>query len=101
MKTLLRKVISETKQLLQRLTAMERINAVAEVYQGDVSPTDWVVEAIDPSGDGGIYIASFSGPEAEARAVEYASEKFVGFRRHEPHPQTYEPDRRKFVLVVQ
>jgi len=36
---------------------------------------DFRVEAIDSEADGEIYVAIFSGPEAEARAEEYANWK--------------------------
>lgn len=36
---------------------------------------EWVAEAFNPERDGESYIASFSGPEAKARAIEYASWK--------------------------
>ena len=36
---------------------------------------EWVVEAFNADGDGEVYVAAFSGPEAKARAVEYASWK--------------------------
>jgi hypothetical protein len=35
----------------------------------------WLVEAINYEGDGEIYSASFSGPNAESLAVEYAAWK--------------------------
>lgn len=40
----------------------------ASLFKGE-----WVVEAINEEGDGEIYIAAFSGPEAKERAVEYAA----------------------------
>jgi hypothetical protein len=36
---------------------------------------DFRVEAIDTQGDGEVYIAIFSGPEAKERAEEYAEWK--------------------------
>lgn len=33
---------------------------------------EWVVEAFNEDGDGDIYVAMFSGPEARVRAIEYA-----------------------------
>ncbi len=39
----------------------------ASLFKGE-----WIVEALNEEGDGELYIAAFSGPEAEKRAVEYA-----------------------------
>ena len=36
---------------------------------------EWVVEAFNEDGDGDIYVAMFPGPEAKARAFEYAAWK--------------------------
>jgi hypothetical protein len=46
-----------------------------EVAQDTAFPCEWRVEAIDLDGDGDCFVALFSGPEAEARAKEYASWK--------------------------
>jgi hypothetical protein len=62
---------------------MDKLDVVADVYKGDVLPEDWGVTAIDPSGDGGIFTAIFSGPTAEEMALEYASEKFTAFQRRD------------------
>lgn len=35
----------------------------------------WRVEAINEDGDGEVYVAVFSGPDAEGRATEYAAWK--------------------------
>lgn len=43
---------------------------------------EWIVEAINSEGDGEIYVTAFSGPEAEARALEYASWKNNQDREH-------------------
>jgi hypothetical protein len=64
---------------------LDRLNTIAEVYLGDVDPQDWVVWALDPSGDGGIFATVFSGPYAERRAIEYARAKFREFRLDEVH----------------
>ncbi len=64
---------------------MDRINATADVYKAFADASDWVVWCLDPNEDGGILEAIFSGPNAESRALEYAAEKYVEFRRHEPH----------------
>ena len=42
---------------------------------------EWVVEAINHEGDGEIYIAAFSGPEAKERAAEYAAWKQISARQ--------------------
>jgi hypothetical protein len=36
---------------------------------------EWVVEAFNPKDDGEVYVAEFSGPNAKARATEYAAWK--------------------------
>lgn len=36
---------------------------------------DWVVEAFNPEGEGEVYVAEFSGPDAKERALEYAAWK--------------------------
>jgi len=60
---------------------MKKLQAIADVYKGDVDPDDWVVWVSNVDGDGGLSLAIFSGSDAEERAVEYAETKFVGFRR--------------------
>jgi hypothetical protein len=68
-----------------------KIDAVAEVYRADEPfENEWIVSAIDPSGDGGIFNAAFSGPDAEQRALEYAALKYRELRRHDPD----QPERR-------
>ena len=63
---------------------MIRLGVTAEVYQADLDLSDWIVWASDPTGDGGVLVATFSGPDAELRALEYAALKFAGLLRHEP-----------------
>lgn len=46
-----------------------------EVVVSQDVPDSWVVEAINYEGDGEIYSALFSGPDAEIRAREYAAWK--------------------------
>lgn len=36
---------------------------------------EWVVAAFNPEGDGEVYVAEFSGPDAKVRATEYAAWK--------------------------
>jgi len=40
-----------------------------------IDDNEYRVEAIAPDGDGEVYVAIFSGPEAKARAEEYAKFK--------------------------
>ena len=47
-----------------------------EVVQRSAAPDVWSVEAIDVAGDGAIYMATFSGPDARGRAEEYANVKY-------------------------
>lgn len=63
---------------------MNKLDAIAEVYKGDVNPDDWVVWASDLNGDGEIVVAIFAGVDAEVRAVEYAEAKFAEVLRHAP-----------------
>jgi hypothetical protein len=46
-----------------------------EVVQDRNFPGDWRVEAVNHSGDGEVYTAIFTGPDAETRAREYAQWK--------------------------
>jgi hypothetical protein len=43
----------------------------------------WRVEATNYDGDGEVYIATFSGPDAEKRAIEYARWKQRDFCKPE------------------
>jgi hypothetical protein len=56
---------------------VRQISTQAKVYKGDVDPEDWVVWAIGDDGD--IVVSVFAGDDAEGRALEYASAKYVGF----------------------
>lgn len=38
-------------------------------------PDHWRVEAVNYAGDGEVYVAVFSGPDAQERAQEYADWK--------------------------
>jgi hypothetical protein len=42
---------------------------------------EWVVEAINEESDGEIYVTVFAGPEAKARAAEYAAWKQCSVRQ--------------------
>ena len=46
-----------------------------EVVQSPDTPDAWIVEAINYGGDGEVFSALFSGPNAERRAREYAAWK--------------------------
>jgi hypothetical protein len=61
-----------------------KLNMCAEVYVAGASLSDWVVRSFNPDEDGRISETIFSGPDAEVRALEYAAEKYVEFRRHVP-----------------
>lgn len=50
---------------------------------------EWRVEAIDFEGEGCVYVACFSGPEAKERANEYAAWKYA---THSHHPSQGSPD---------
>ena len=66
---------------------MQRIDTPAKVYRGDVYPDDWVVWALGD--DGEIVTSVFSGSDAEARAMEYATEKYASAvvdHAHQPPP---------------
>lgn len=56
--------------------SLQRIHARAEVYKDDPQPGDWMVSSLAKSGDGGIYCTIFAGPDARARAIEYAEAKY-------------------------
>lgn len=56
---------------------VRRVAAVATVYRDRL---DWVVEAPDSNGGGGLYLTTFEGPLAKERALEYASGKYAGVR---------------------
>jgi hypothetical protein len=66
---------------------------------GTLIPKIGVVSAVNPSGDGSIFSAIFSGRDAEQRALEYAAAKFRGFQRHDPDQhshQSYQPSSAAF-----
>jgi hypothetical protein len=44
-------------------------------FEDKRNPGDWRVEAIDFDDEGKVYVAIFSGPDAQARAEEYAELK--------------------------
>ena len=51
-----------------------------EVVERRDTPGAWGVEAINAIGDGEIYMAIFSGPQAKERAIEYADMKYGEYR---------------------
>jgi hypothetical protein len=48
---------------------------IHEVIEDQLQPGDYRVEAINTEGDGEVYTAIFVGPDAQARAEEYAEWK--------------------------
>jgi len=56
-------------------TATAASSLTFEVTQDSLQPGDFRVEAIDADRDGEVYIAIFVGPDAQARAEEYADWK--------------------------
>ena len=55
---------------------LRRIHIHAEIYKDDPQAGDHMVWSLDESGDGGIYCTIFAGPDARARAIEYAEAKY-------------------------
>lgn len=55
-----------------------------EVVEHKEFPGEYVVEAINPAGDGEVYAALFSGPKAKERAREYAAYKNLQESSHDP-----------------
>ncbi len=52
-----------------------RTKMTYEAFQDKMSPFDWRVEATNEEGDGEVYVAIFTGPNARSRAEEYAEWK--------------------------
>lgn len=46
-----------------------------QAFEDRKSPGDWRAEAIDHDSEGECYVVIFSGPDAQARAQEYAAWK--------------------------
>jgi hypothetical protein len=46
-----------------------------EVMESRGVAGEWRVEAINFAGDGEVYVTIFAGPDAQARAIEYATWK--------------------------
>lgn len=65
-----------TPQAAVKLESIEANGFEVEVVERNDTPNAWSVEAIDVAGDGAVYMATFSGPEARARAEEYANMKY-------------------------
>jgi len=84
----LRRNAKEAKELLGDSGTLRRVASLATVYPGE-EPDEWIVSALDSSGDGGIYAAAFSGPLARERAIEYAREKYSGLRLRERRQHSY------------
>lgn len=85
----LRKNAREAREILGDSGRLRRIAALATVSPGEPGTGEWIVSALDSSGDGGIYIAAFSGPLAKDRAIEYAREKYSGLQLSERRQQSY------------
>lgn len=54
-----------------------RSSLIAVVVERKDAPGLWGVEAICVDGDGECYLTVFSGPDAQHRAVEYATVKYA------------------------
>jgi hypothetical protein len=54
-----------------------------EAFADNNVPGDWRVEAIDFENEGNVYVAIFSGPEAQTRAEDYARWQ-NGIRQRKP-----------------
>lgn len=54
---------------------METATLTFEVARARDEVDEWIVEAIDEVNGGEIYMARFSGPDAQLRATEYAAWK--------------------------
>lgn len=76
----LRRNAREARELLGDTGTVVRVASLAKVYPHPQEPGDWMVGALDSSGDGGIYTTVFSGPNAKERALEYAQAKYAGAR---------------------
>ena len=63
---------------------VDKLPFEAEVFASD-DRREWIVQAIERP-EGCILEATFSGPGAEARAIEYADAKFEKATRHNPPP---------------
>jgi len=62
---------------------VRRVPALATIYPSPDEPGEWIVGSLDSSGDGGIYLTCFSGPNAERRALEYAEAKYSALQRRD------------------
>jgi hypothetical protein len=67
----------DAKAMLGPTGELRRVAALATVSQNGAT---WLVGATDSCGNGRFYGVAFTGPEAQARALEYASEKYSGYR---------------------
>lgn len=76
----LRQQAAHAKAILGPSGELKRVASLATVYQDGA---EWIVSTLDSSGDGGIYVTAFSGPLAQERALEYASEKYAGFQQRD------------------
>jgi hypothetical protein len=78
----LRRNAQHARALLGDIGTLRRVASVATLYQD--GEDSWAVESEDSSGEGGLYVTAFHGPDARERASEYAREKYSGFRVRRP-----------------
>ncbi|MEA2777929.1 MAG: hypothetical protein QOF90_3335 [Acetobacteraceae bacterium] len=70
----------EAKIMLGKAGTVARVATVAVISESDEHPGAWVVGSLDSHGPLLVYAAVFAGPEARARAVEYAAAKYSGLK---------------------
>ena len=63
-------------QAAARTEELTAIDMEVGVVERRDTPGAWAVEAINYSGDGEVYLTVFTGPDARARAKEYAQFKY-------------------------
>ncbi len=73
----LRTPAEDAKVMLGPTGELRRVAALAIISQ---SGATWLVGAVDSSGNGRFYGVAFTGPQARERAIEYAGEKYSGYR---------------------
>ena len=73
----LRTPAEDAKVMLGPIGELRRVAALATISQNGAT---WLVGATDTSGNGRFYGVAFTGPMARERAIEYAGEKYSGYR---------------------
>ncbi len=73
----LRNPSEDAKAMLGPVGELRRVAALATISRAGHT---WLVGTTDTSGNGRFYGIAFMGPDARARAVEYAEEKYSGVR---------------------